>query len=94
MVLAYMRDIAIIILAAESIALGVLLFILAFQIYRLIRFLEREIKPIVESAKKTSRMLEGTASVVGEAIAKPAIEVASFLSAARYMVKILTGRRR
>ncbi len=94
MVLAALRDIAIIILAVETIALGILLFILIFQVYRLIRFLDREIKPIMESAKKTSQLIEGTASIVGEAIAKPAIEVASFLSAARHVVKILTGRRR
>ncbi len=94
MVLAAIRDIAIIILAVESITLGILLLILTFQIYRLIRYLDREIKPIVESARKTSQVLEGTVSIVGEAIAKPAIEVASFLSAVKHMVKILVGRRR
>lgn len=94
MVLAAIRDIAIIILAAESIVLGILLLILTFQVYRLIRYLDREIKPIVESARKTSQVLEGTATIVGEAIAKPAIEVASFLSAVKHVVKILTRRRR
>lgn len=94
MVLAALRDIAIIVLAAESIALGILLFILIFQVYRLIQFLDREIRPIVESAKKTSQLMEGTASVIGEAIARPAIEVASFLKAAKHVVKILLGRRR
>lgn len=94
MVLASIRDIAIIILAVESIVLGVLLLILTFQVYRLIRYLDREIRPIVESARKTSQMLEGTASILGEAIAKPAIEVASFLSAVKHVAKILTRRRR
>ncbi len=94
MVLATLRDVAIIILAVESIALGILLFILVFQVYRLIRFLDREIRPIMESARKTSQVVEGTASIVGEAIARPAIEVASFLSAVRHIAKILTGRRR
>ena len=94
MLLAVIRDVAIIILAFESIALGVLLFILAFQIYRLIRLIDREIKPILESAQRTTKMVEGTTAIVGEAIAKPAIELASFLSAVKHVVKILTKRRR
>ena len=90
---ATLRDISIILLAVESIIIGILLIILAVQIYRLVKFLEHEIKPILESAHKTTRTVEGTASIISETLITPLVKVASFASAVREAAKILIGRR-
>lgn len=90
---ATLRDIAIIVLAVESIVIGILLIILAIQIFRLVKFLEQEIKPILESAHKTTRTVEGTASIVSETLITPLVKVASFTSAVREAAKILVGRQ-
>ncbi|HDN80990.1 MAG: hypothetical protein DRI61_13435 [Chloroflexi bacterium] len=89
---ATLRDISIILLAVESIIIGVLLIILAIQVYRLVRFMEQEIKPILESAQKTTKTVEGTASIVSEAVITPVVKVASFASGVKEAARILAGR--
>ena len=90
---ATLRDIAIIALAVESIAIGIVLIVLAVQVFRLVKFLEHEIKPILKSAHKTTRTVEGTASIVSETLITPLVKVAGFTSAVREAAKILAGRQ-
>ena len=54
MISATLRDIAIIIVAVETIIINALLIILVWQIWRLIKMVRDEIKPILEDTKETS----------------------------------------
>lgn len=89
-----MRDIAIIVLALESIVIGVALIVLAFQIYRLVKLIEQEVKPILESAQRTTQTVEGTASVIGESVVTPVAKAIGFTAAVREVIKVLAGRRK
>lgn len=91
---ATIRDIAIIILAIESIVIGALLVILVVQVYRLVRLLKNEIEPILDSTQETVGAVRGTATFVGDHLAKPMIEVSSYASGVRQAMRTLRSFRR
>ncbi|MBC7262191.1 MAG: hypothetical protein H5T63_09265, partial [Chloroflexi bacterium] len=64
MTLAVVRDIAIIILALESIIIGIVLTVLLWQVRSLTRLLEQEIKPMLDSMRETIGTVKGTTSLV------------------------------
>jgi len=47
------RDVAIIVLAVESIIVGILLGILTIQVYKLVKLLREEVKPMLEATQET-----------------------------------------
>jgi len=61
-VTAAVRDIFIIVLALETIALGVALIVLVLQIYKLMKFLRDELAPIVDNLQETVGTVRGTAT--------------------------------
>ena len=87
------RDIAIIVLALESIIIGALLVVLVLQTQRLVRLLREEIKPILLSANETVGTVRGTTHFVSETIVSPAIQVWSYGAAARQVLSLILGRR-
>lgn len=91
--MATLRDIAIIILAVETIVLVFLLGVLIFQVLRLIRLLREEIKPILDSTKETVGTVRGTTTFVSETMVSPIISVLSYAAAIGGAVRMLTGRR-
>ena len=76
--LAGTRDVAIILLAVESIVIGVLLTVLLIQIRKLIRMLQEEIKPMLESANDTVKNVKGTTQFVSETVVTPLIKIKSY----------------
>lgn len=92
--MAAIRDVAIIILAFESILIGALLIILVIQVYLLVRLLKNEIRPIIDSTQETVGTVRGTASFVGDHLAKPMIEASSYASGVRQAVRALRSFRR
>lgn len=91
---AVLRDVFIIVLALESIVIGVLLSILIFQIQNLTRLLQEEIKPILDSTNETVSTVRGTATFVSENVVSPMIEAASYVSAVKKVFELLFPRRR
>lgn len=83
------RDVAIIVLAFESIVIGALLVVLAFQVRSLVRLLQQDIKPILNSATETMGTVRGTTNLVSRGLVSPAIKVISYGAAARRVAKIL-----
>jgi len=83
------RDIAIIILAVESFFIGAALIFLTWQLYRLIKLLEQEIKPIVASFQDTADTVQGTAHFVNEAVVTPTVKVTSAVAAAKQTARFL-----
>ncbi len=83
------RDIAIIILAIESFFIGAALIFLTWQLYRLIKLLEQEIKPLISSLQDTAGTVQGTAHFVNEAVVTPTMKVTSTVSAAKQTARFL-----
>jgi len=83
------RDIAIIILALESIVIGVLLMLLLWQLRSLTRLLQEEIKPMLDSARETIGTVKGTTSLVSETIVSPAVKIGGFVSGVRRALEVM-----
>ncbi len=87
------RDIAIIILAFQSIVVGALMIYLLLQIRSLVSLLRDEIKPLLESANHTADTVRGTADFVSSNLVQPIVRANSFVAGIRGGLKALIGRR-
>jgi hypothetical protein len=83
------RDLFIIFLALESLAIGTLLVILTFQLIMLIRLLRDDIKPMLESTQETMNTVKGTANFVSDQVTKPAIAASGYFSGVARSVSVL-----
>ncbi len=92
--MADVRDVAIIVLAIESIVVGVVLIFLVIQVNSLIRLLKEEIKPLLDSANETASTLRGTTTFISDKVVNPIVSASSFVSGAEQAVKTLLGLRR
>jgi hypothetical protein len=90
--LASVRDLAIILLALESLVIGVVLVVLIWEIRNLAKLLRDEIKPILDSADETVRTVRGTTSFVSETFVNPMIRASGFASGVMQAFRILTRR--
>ncbi len=92
--LAFARDLAIILLALESLIIGILLVVLTFEVMSLVRLLREQIKPILESVDETARTVRGTTTFVSETFVDPMVRVSGFASGVLQALRILSRRRR
>ena len=92
--MAVVRDVAIIVLAVESIVIGVMLIVLIWEIRSLAKLLREEIKPILDSADETVRTMRGTTTFVSETLVNPIVRVSSFVSGVGQALRILTRRKK
>ena len=83
------RDIAIVLLALESLVIGVLLALMLAQIRKLVRVLREEITPIVDSAGETTRTVHGTVDLVSQTVVEPVVKVSSYLAGVQQVVRNL-----
>lgn len=72
---ARIRDIFIIVMAIETLLIGLVLVILIVQIARLINLLQNEIKPILDSTNETVSTLRGTTAFLSDNLAEPVIRL-------------------
>lgn len=86
---AAVRDIAIIVLAVESIIIGIVLVLLLWQVRSLTRLLQEEIKPILDSAQDTVGTIRGTTRLVSDTIVSPAVKIGGFASGLRRTLEVL-----
>jgi hypothetical protein len=84
--MAVARDLAIIIVAFETIIVNILLAILIIQVIRLMRMLRDEVLPILNSTQETVGTVRGTATFVSDYLVQPVVKVASFTAGARKVV--------
>lgn len=89
MTLPTVRDIAIIILAVESIVIGVLLILLLWQLRSLTVLLQEQIKPMLDSMQETIGTVKGTTSLVSETIVSPAIRISGMVAGLRRAVEVM-----
>lgn len=92
------RDVAIVLLALESLVIGALLLATVIEIRRLIALLRDQIAPMLHSVNDTARTVKGTANVVSEAVVNPLVQASSYsyggLQALRSLLAIRRNTRR
>lgn len=94
MTLDQVRDLAIVVLALESIVLGVVLTLLLLQIKSLTRLLEDQVKPMLDSVRQTIGTVKGTTSIVSETIVTPAVKLGGFTAGARRTLEVLLSLKK
>jgi hypothetical protein len=87
------RDVFIILMALESIVLGVVMIILIIQLATLINLLQNEIKPIIQSTNETVNTLKGTAVFLSENLTEPVIRLNVFLAGLKQFTDMMRPRR-
>jgi hypothetical protein len=88
------RDLAIISMAVVSVAIGVMLVILVYQVAMLIQLLRDEIKPLLESAHETMNTLRGTTVFMSENLVEPTIKASSTFAGVQRIIQVLFGARK
>lgn len=91
MVAATIRDIAIIIIALQSIVIGILLGVLIWQVWRLIKMVQTEIKPILTDAQETVNTVRGTTTFMSDTVVDPVVKTTSTLIGIRRTMQSLTA---
>ena len=91
--MATVRDLAIILLALESIIIGIILIVLVIQVIRLVKLLREEILPIVKSTQETVGTVRGTADFMSDHLVQPVVKVSSYAAGARQAINTLFGQR-
>lgn len=76
-----LRDVFIILLALESMFIGLALLILMVQVARLTNLLQHEIKPILENTNDTIATVRSTAIFVSENLVDPVTKLNSYMAA-------------
>ena len=101
MLSATIRDIAIIVIAVQSIVIGILIGVLIWQIWRLVKVIQNELKPIIEDTQTTVNTVRGTATFVSDTVVDPVIRTnrtiarwAGILGAFRSDLRNLTQSRK
>lgn len=86
---ARIRDVFIIIMALESLIIGLILFVLIFQIARLINLIQNEIKPILDSTNDTVSNLRGTTLFLSENLVEPVIKLNEYFAGLTRLISLL-----
>jgi hypothetical protein len=88
---ATIRDIAIIVIAVETIVINVLLAVLIWQIWRLFKMLQTEIRPIIQDTRDTVSTVRGTTSFVSENVVAPVAKTGGKIAGFRRTLQVLTA---
>ncbi len=74
------RDVFIIILAVQSLMMGLVVVILILQLARLINLIQNEIRPILNSTSETVNNLRGTTLFLSENMVEPVIKMNEYMA--------------
>ncbi len=94
MISATIRDIAIIVIAVQSIVIGVLIGVLIWQIWRLVKLIQTEVKPILDDAQATANTVRGTATFVSDNVVNPVIRTNREVARWAAILRTVAPRRR
>lgn len=83
------RDVFIIVVALESLIIGVALIVLIIQLASLINLLQNEIRPILNATSETVNTLRGTAEFLGENVVEPVVKLNGYLAGLKRMLELL-----
>lgn len=85
----HIRDIFIIVMALESLIICAALVILVVQLALLLNLLQNEIKPILETTRRTVNTLKGTTAFLSEHAVRPVINLSSMAAGVKRLVEIV-----
>ena len=88
------RDIFIIVVALESLIVGVALVILIVQLASLINLLRNEVQPILDATNETVNNLRGTAEFLGENVVEPVIKLNGYLAGLYRMLEMMGVKKK
>jgi len=83
------RDVFIIVVALESLVIGVALVVLVVQLASLINLLQNEVRPILKATTDTVNNLRGTAEFLGENMVEPVIKLNGYLAGLYRMLELM-----
>ena len=83
------RDVFIIVVALESLVIGVALIVLIVQLASLINLLQNEVRPILKATSETVNYLRGTAEFLGENVVEPVVKLNSYLAGLNRMLELM-----
>jgi amino acid permease len=83
------RDVFIIVVALESLIIGVALVVLVVQLASLINLLQNEVRPILKATNDTVNNLRGTAEFLGENVVEPVIKLNGYLAGLYRMLELM-----
>lgn len=83
------RDVFIIVVALESLIIGVALVVLVVQLASLINLLQNEVRPILKATTETVNNLRGTAEFLGENVVEPVIKLNGYLAGLYRMLELM-----
>lgn len=88
------RDVFIIIVALESLVIGVALIILVIQLASLINLLQNEVRPILTATNETVNHLRGTAEFLGENMVEPVIKLNGYLAGMNRVIELMGFKKK
>ena len=83
------RDVFIIVVALESLIIGVALIVLVMQLASLINLLQNEVRPILKATSETVNNLRGTAEFLGENVVEPVVKLNGYLAGLTRMLELM-----
>lgn len=86
-VVSLLRDAAIILVAFETLLIGLLLIVLTIQVQALVALLRDEIRPMLETINDTLATVRGTTQFVSHHVVSPTIQAASLLAGVRRVLR-------
>ena len=88
------RDIFIILMALESLVIGVALIVLIIQLAILTNLIQNDLKPILNSTNETVNTLRGTVIFLSDNLAEPVIKLNEFLAGVKKFSDLVRPGRR
>jgi len=88
------RDVFIIVVAFESLLIGVAMIVLIIQLASLINLLQNEVKPILHATTDTVNNLRGTAEFLGENVVEPVIKLNGYLAGLYRMLELMGVKKK
>ncbi|MDP1716035.1 MAG: hypothetical protein Q8L41_14945 [Anaerolineales bacterium] len=83
------RDVFIIVVALESLVIGVALIVLIIQFTSLINLLQNEVRPILHATSETVNVLRGTVEFLGEEVIEPVMKLSGYLAGLKRMLELM-----
>jgi hypothetical protein len=83
------RDVFIIVVALESLVIGVALIVLIVQLASLINLLQNEVRPILTATSETVNNLRGTVEFLGENAVEPVIKLNGYLAGMNRVIELM-----
>jgi heme/copper-type cytochrome/quinol oxidase subunit 2 len=88
------RDIFIIVVALETLMIGIALIVLLVQLASLINLLQNEVRPIIQAANETVNTLRGTAEFLSKNAVEPVVKLNSYLASIQRVLELMGIKRK